>query len=469
MKFCLLLLFVINLIASCFAQDYEHRRRLIPQLINQKALIDQYIAVVLKSREDNRALSGYELNEINVSTANRLRLRKEALDYIDSDRALIKSKKKRAVLTESEIKELIKTLSVAVTLFDTTMYAYVTLKQNKKIRQILNESDPSFDRNGNTYKSSLTSLFSLKNRKHLRKAMGVYLNYMRTSPDFVKDEEVRLSHEVIQQSYYYSRYQDPNLAGDVVSLIKLFTSQLSISLNAQKDLITFMGQSLMYSGSKLFGNFAGGFQKRNGLLKDDTDFLEAAMKEMQPLDVLLEKTPFRLTDKFIPGYWGHTAIFIGSEDFLKELGIWNHPLVEKHKKELQKNQFIVEALRSKVEINSLERFSNIDDFAILRLRVPMTREEQKEHILRALSHVGKRYDFNFDVETGKTIVCSELHYRTYINVDFKTTVMLKRNTISVDQVAEQAMTGMPFEPVMVYLNGVKVTDKIQEVYDHFLK
>jgi hypothetical protein len=47
--------------------------------------------------------------------------------------------------------------------------------------------------------------------------------------------------------------------------------------------------------------------------------------------------------------------------------------------------------------------------------------------------------------------------------------MLKRNTISVDQVAEQAMTGMPFEPVMVYLNGVKVTDKIQEVYDHLLK
>ena len=30
-------------------------------------------------------------------------------------------------------------------------------------------------------------------------------------------------------------------------------------------------------------------------------------------DILLEKTPFRLTDKLIPGYWGHAAVWIGGE------------------------------------------------------------------------------------------------------------------------------------------------------------
>ena len=32
---------------------------------------------------------------------------------------------------------------------------------------------------------------------------------------------------------------------------------------------------------------------------------------MQAGDILLEKTPFRLTDKMIPRYWGHATIWTG--------------------------------------------------------------------------------------------------------------------------------------------------------------
>ena len=49
---------------------------------------------------------------------------------------------------------------------------------------------------------------------------------------------------------------------------------------------------------------------------------------LKPLDVLLEKTPFRLTDKTIPGFWGHVGLWIGDQQDLEELGIWNHPLVK---------------------------------------------------------------------------------------------------------------------------------------------
>ena len=107
---------------------------------------------------------------------------------------------------------------------------------------------------------------------------------------------------------------------------------------------------------------------------------------------------------------------------------------------------------------------------LLRLRTRLTAEEQKEHILRALSHVGKRYDFAFDVETGKTIVCSELHYRTFININFNTSRILARSTISVDQVAEQATSDGPFQPVMLYLKGIIVNPvEAQEMFDQIMK
>ena len=159
-----------------------------------------------------------------------------------------------------------------------------------------------------------------------------------------------------------------------------------------------------------------------------------------------------------------------SQEELEEIGIWDHELVQQYVKEISKGRLIVEALRDKVQLNSLEHFSDIDDFAVLRMTVEFTNEEKAEHILRALSHVGKKYDFSFDVETGDTIVCSELHYRTFINVLFNTTTYLGRSTISVDQVAEQGKTGMPFEPIMMYLNGKEVnTETIQQTFDAVLE
>ena len=83
-------------------------------------------------------------------------------------------------------------------------------------------------------------------------------------------------------------------------------------------------------------------------------------------DILLEKTPFRLTDSFIPGHWGHAAIWIGTPDELRELGIWDHPLVRTYRREIESGRGVVEALRSGVKMNPLQQFMNIDDLAVLR-------------------------------------------------------------------------------------------------------
>ena len=42
---------------------------------------------------------------------------------------------------------------------------------------------------------------------------------------------------------------------------------------------------------------------------------------MMKLDILFEKTPFRLTDKLIPDHCGHVAIWTGTQADLIELNI----------------------------------------------------------------------------------------------------------------------------------------------------
>ena len=79
--------------------------------------------------------------------------------------------------------------------------------------------------------------------------------------------------------------------------------------------------------SMFFGNSVGLIETRRGKLYRRPQLAASIRQELRAGDILLEKTPFRLTDMLIPGFWGHAAIWTGSEEELKALGIWQHPLV----------------------------------------------------------------------------------------------------------------------------------------------
>ena len=206
-----------------------------------------------------------------------------------------------------------------------------------------------------------------------------------------------------------------------------------------------------------FGNSVGLVETRRGKLYRRPELAAAIQHELRAGDILLEKTPFRLTDLLIPGFWGHAAIWIGNEQELKALGIWNHPLVTKYHTPIRQGHVIVEALRPGVTMNPLEHFLNIDDMAILRARnLELDADAKVAIILQALRQVGKAYDFNFDVETTDTIVCSELIYQVYTAIDWPTQKALGRTTISPDHIARRALNDGPLDLVALYRDGVRV-------------
>jgi len=228
------------------------------------------------------------------------------------------------------------------------------------------------------------------------------------------------------------------------------------------DLLLEIGKGSMHATSATVGNAIGLVETRHGYLKD----LPAAEKsalgaQLRPLDVLLEKTPFRLTDKSIPGHYGHVAVWVGSEAELTELGLWDEPLVRPHHARIRAGASIVEALRPGVELNTLEHFLNIDDLLVIRPR-PLSRTETRAALLRTFGQLGKSYDFNFDVESDRRIVCSELAFVVFPDVAWPTTRVLGRSSISPDQVAVKAGPGGVFTPVILYHDGVPIREKLVE-------
>ena len=239
-------------------------------------------------------------------------------------------------------------------------------------------------------------------------------------------------------------------------------------LRRLSDDLAFLQRMFTYVMSKAFGNAVGLVETRKGYLLALPEGEQAAIAAaMEPLDVVLEKTPFRLTDKFIPGHYGHVAVWVGNEDQLTRLGVWDDPLVVPHHDAIRSGRSMIEALRAGVQINTLQHFLNIDDLLVVR-HTNLTDAQRRESVRNAFRQIGKPYDFNFDVETDRRIVCSELAYVVFKDEEWPTSKALGRYTISPDNVAVKSVSKNPFTPVVLYYDGYRIDDRLEETLEALL-
>ena len=146
--------------------------------------------------------------------------------------------------------------------------------------------------------------------------------------------------------------------------------------------------------------------------------LEDIRAELRPGDILVERRNWYISNSLLPGFWPHTALYLGSYEELQELGITMDPRVAPHMSDFQgRNELgeefaVIEAIGEGVIFTSFEQSVGEAD-AVAILRPNLSDEDLREALGRALSHRGKEYDFDFDFETTDRLVCTELIFRTY--------------------------------------------------------
>jgi hypothetical protein len=342
-------------------------------------------------------------------------------------------------------------LSSAMLLYDNYLLAVSLFEGDSKLRRILNDRDPGYAVTSAALARVTVNYNSINNRARVRKAIKFY-----------EHESARFK-TVLAQSPDNSYLNLLIAQSPSTTMVKNWSPfyvigrKLGFLTGITTDTLTGMERDGVSLFSMVFGNAVGLIETRKGKLYRNGEVLADVSGTLRAGDILLEKTPFRLTDKLIPGYWGHAAVWIGTEAELKELGIWDNPLVSRYRDEIREGRLVVEALRSGVEMNTIQHFLNIDSIGILR-RLDQSREARATTVIQALRQVGKPYDFNFDVESKERVYCSKLVYLSYSGIDWPTKRSLGRTTFTPDDVAVKTGRNGGLQLVKFYHDGRRVTD-----------
>ncbi len=371
-----------------------------------------------------------EANAIRTSLFKYALLHRNALYRIDD-----------GLVDGDRIDSILISMAAALTLFDNAQFMKKHFASDHVLRSKLNEAYPESGVGKNFYEDSLLRANSLSYRTSMTDAIRFFQdNQEAIAPHMVKaDENLRTLYGIVEQSPARKKF-----GGD--DAFRQIADQLSILLQRSAiDSVQQVGK-LKFLTSQIVGNTLGMVRWRAGKLKNDQKFLSLVSATLQPGDVLLEKTPFALTDKTIPGHFGHAAIYIGTMDQLRAIGALELPRVKARLEQIESGHVVLEALRGGVVLNTIEHFMNIDDIAVLRPQ-KLSSAAMLDSINLALGNFGKLYDFNFDVNTTETIVCSELVYAAYPQIDFVTKQVFTSFTISPDDIAKLASgnSSDPFE------------------------
>ncbi len=388
--------------------------------------------------KDKDILSGADLDAMSNMLVRHLQTQDRSNTYLSAYQYL--AEEEDAQYTQKERFELVMiSLSAMLIRYDNYLLAYRGFNNTRKLREELNDENSAYGIPKNILQNIVDTYHSLKQRRDIQKMITFY-DDNKADYDDVKEGFFLYLKDLIENSPSYQQGFDDTLSNTSGSLASLHYIVRDIG----DDVLDF----LLNEVSKDFGNTAGLVATRKGKLYGDDQVASSVRSTILPGDFLLEKTPFRLTDKLIPGHWGHAAVYIGTESQLQDLGVWEsldqlknegdryftQAKIDEFRQDIKNGKVIDEALRDGVQLNTIEHFLNIDDLAIMH-DAHETLEDKKARIILTLRQLGKDYDFRFDVETSVKIVCSELIYATDILHDWPTENSAGIQTISPDNVA----------------------------------
>lgn len=272
--------------------------------------------------------------------------------------------------------------------------------------------------------------------------------------------------ELFDAAKYYEKHRqqwesmlDQSEVAAMVHIIGQLTCRLQISWAdyARVRLRFRLRQFLSTFKRDLFYSSLFEIQKAAGILAADRylklghqpnlpiSIREELQRDMLPGDILLVRKEYALTNYFLPGYWPHSALYVGNAETAQTMGLHQHSHVAlRWQQFLQCDQpncgRVIEAMKDGVQIRRLE--SPFKSDSILVIRPKLNPDSIKLALTRAFFHEGKEYDFSFDFTTSQRTVCTEVIYRAFDGVEglqFPLSVRAGRMTLAALELVQMAL------------------------------
>lgn len=313
--------------------------------------------------------------------------------------------------------------TAATVLYESSYALVERFDKNPDIMVRLNEPEPLWDIPPDFYDTIKYHLSSRRNNAMLAEAQAWY-----------------------QQLSQRKRFATLDLTADEYQLFhsavaKFAESGSVLSGEVAADVLVKQAKRLHYRTQSAFSTWIGDFRLREpheGRTLIDPQQLEDLRTQLLPGDILLERRNWYLSNAFLPGYWPHGALYVGTVADLKERGLDQNEHVAPHWEEFSRKDHdghehvIIEAVSEGVIFSTLEHSIGGGDSAAV-LRPNLTEEQKNEAIVRAFSYAGRPYDFEFDFSSTDKLVCTEVVYRSYgANsgpIDFPIVEILGRQTM----------------------------------------
>ena len=438
------------------------------ELVEWALVLREQTLAFARVAEEQRAhglpLSGVHLERIREGTLQHLGLHHQMIALVEkyASWSFLSDSKLPLIEEDLRVKATMLSLAGALVLYDNVALSVILYSEDRDLRRLINRPDSGFALESDQMLRILEDYREPSYRSRVRRA-ATALDERRAWIERAKRDDPQIAYldALIAQSPSSQKIRTGSAWGEYASVLGLF----SVRGIDQLDRASLEGLNLI---SKLFGNTVGLVQMRRGKLSERPEITATLVAHLEPLDILLDSAPFRLTDKFIPGHYGHVALWVGTPQEIQALGLWEHPLIIPHRTDILRGASIVEALRSGVQLSRVDDFLDVDDVAVLR-RGHLTDDQRRQSVLRAFRQLGKAYDFNFDVETTDRIVCSELIYLTFGDLEWPTETVLRRPTISPDHVAQMALANGPLSLELLYHDGTRIDQSTLELFEKLLQ
>jgi 1-acyl-sn-glycerol-3-phosphate acyltransferase len=322
----------------------------------------------------------------------------------------------------------------------------------------LNEAEPRWDLPAGTYTLIRANLANLEHRRWLETG---WKNYRRTLPEWraaglADGEPYAKFHAMIN----LAARNTAELSG------KIFAYKVDTALAD----VTGAAKGGYYRASSAVSTLIGDTkirEPRHGEGLITPELVERLRPLLQPGDILIERRNWYMSNAFLPGYWPHSALYVGTAEQLRAAGMDKDVRIQQHMEKFARADAqghapaIIEAVSEGVVFTTVEHsIGEADSVAVLRPQ--FTPLEIREVIARAFDHVGKPYDFDFDFFSSDKLVCTEVVYRAFSGyIDFPLVEILGRKTLPAIDIVRYWTGGEGGEKLafVAYIHGDERTGK----------